>query len=99
MYKHMNLPVEDCITMEVSELQMYCKKMEGEDEEKMAEDTWNTWKRKEWQRLFRNGIPREDDNHDGEEINDDDREEEDDKYNSGEDKNDKEDGDMGVAKP
>lgn len=50
MYKHMNLPVKDSIKMRVSELQLYYKKMEGEDEEKMVE---KLWKEKEWHRLFR----------------------------------------------
>ncbi|KYO23674.1 hypothetical protein Y1Q_0002303 [Alligator mississippiensis] len=56
-YRHTNLPVEDCVRMGVSELQMDYRNTKEDDEEKTMEDTW---KRKDRHRLFRNKSPRED---------------------------------------
>lgn len=79
MYRHTNLPVDDCIRTGMTELQLYYKKTERDNREKTAEVTR---KRKEWHRL--SGIPKEDtddveedDDHDKEDVSDEDDREED----------------------
>ncbi|KYO43022.1 hypothetical protein Y1Q_0012908 [Alligator mississippiensis] len=65
--------------MRASELQLYCKWEEGNDWEETVEDTW---KRKEWSRLFKNETKEgNNDNEEKEEDNDQNKEEEDNEDN------------------